>query len=133
MPRRKAAQHLLLVFLILTVLLSVRLLGEQTTRTESKRKESTLANAISTPATKKQAAANQSGDANLGSAIDRVLDESDVGQARFGVFVMSLKDGQVLYSRDANKLFTPASNMKVYTTAVALDLLGADYRWRTSV
>ena len=46
---------------------------------------------------------------------------------------MSLKDSRVLYARDADKLFTPASNMKVYTTAVALDLLGADYRWRTSV
>src|SRR3712207_8554914 len=30
-------------------------------------------------------------------------------------------------------LFRSASNMKVYTTAVALDTLGADYRWRTSV
>ena len=46
---------------------------------------------------------------------------------------MSLKDGRVLYSRDGDKPFTPASNMKVYTTAVALDLLGPDYRWRTSV
>ena len=39
----------------------------------------------------------------------------------------------MLYSRNGDKLFTPASNMKIYTTAVALDLLGADYRWRTSV
>jgi D-alanyl-D-alanine carboxypeptidase/D-alanyl-D-alanine-endopeptidase (penicillin-binding protein 4) len=46
---------------------------------------------------------------------------------------MSARDGKVLYSRDADKLFTPASNMKVYTTAVAVDLLGPDYRWRTSV
>src|SRR5947208_11824335 len=46
---------------------------------------------------------------------------------------MSLNDGRVLYSHDADRPFTPASNMKVYTTAVALDLLGADYRWRTSV
>jgi D-alanyl-D-alanine carboxypeptidase/D-alanyl-D-alanine-endopeptidase (penicillin-binding protein 4) len=47
--------------------------------------------------------------------------------------VISLSDGSTLYQRDANKLFTPASNMKIYTTGVALDLLGADYRWRTSV
>src|SRR5260370_29112398 len=46
---------------------------------------------------------------------------------------MSMKDGRVLVSRNGDKLFTPASNMKVYTTAVALDLLGANYRWRTSV
>ena len=29
--------------------------------------------------------------------------------------------------------FTPASNMKIYTTAVALDFLGPTYQWRTSV
>jgi len=39
----------------------------------------------------------------------------------------------VLYERAESEPFTPASNMKVYTTAAALDLIGADYRWRTSV
>ena len=44
-----------------------------------------------------------------------------------------MRDGRVLYSRNGDRLFTPASNMKVYTTAAALDLLGTEYRWRTSV
>ena len=70
--------------------------------------------------------------ATLQREIDRIIDESDV-KARWGVFVISPKDGRVLYARNADKSFTPASNMKVYTTAVALDLLGGDYRWRTSV
>jgi D-alanyl-D-alanine carboxypeptidase/D-alanyl-D-alanine-endopeptidase (penicillin-binding protein 4) len=69
----------------------------------------------------------------LGLEIDRAIDESEFAAARWGVFVMSLRDGRVLYARDAGRAFTPASNMKLYTTAVALDLLGADYRWRTSV
>ena len=47
--------------------------------------------------------------------------------------VASLRDGRAVYARDAERTFTPASNMKLYSTAVALDLLGADYRWRTSV
>ncbi|MGZ8842498.1 MAG: D-alanyl-D-alanine carboxypeptidase/D-alanyl-D-alanine endopeptidase [Pyrinomonadaceae bacterium] len=72
-------------------------------------------------------------DSTLAREIDRLIDESDQKRARWGVFVMSLKDRRVLYSRDGDRSFTPASNMKVYTTAVALDLLGADYRWRTSV
>jgi D-alanyl-D-alanine carboxypeptidase/D-alanyl-D-alanine-endopeptidase (penicillin-binding protein 4) len=46
---------------------------------------------------------------------------------------MSLRDGRVVYARDAQRSFFPASNMKLLTTAVALDLLGTDYRWRTSV
>lgn len=76
---------------------------------------------------------NAPADLALAKEIDRVIDESDLVQARFGVFVMSMSDGRVLYSRNGNKLFTPASNMKIYTTAAGLDLLGENYRWRTSV
>jgi len=72
-------------------------------------------------------------DTNLGKEIDQAIDESPFASARWGVFVLSLRDGRVLYSRNGDKLFTPASNMKIFTTAVALDLLGAEYRWRTSV
>jgi serine-type D-Ala-D-Ala carboxypeptidase/endopeptidase (penicillin-binding protein 4) len=72
-------------------------------------------------------------DAGFAREIDRILNENDLAKARFGVFVISPKDGRVLYSHNSDQLFTPASNMKVYTTAVALDVLGADYRWRTSV
>lgn len=71
--------------------------------------------------------------ADLASRIDTAIDSSDLRSARWGVSVISMSDGATLYQRDADKLFTPASNMKIYTTAVALDLLGADYRWRTSV
>jgi D-alanyl-D-alanine carboxypeptidase/D-alanyl-D-alanine-endopeptidase (penicillin-binding protein 4) len=86
--------------------------------------------AAKSPANSKSAATTN--DATLAREIDRTIDESDAGQARWGVFVMSLNDGRVLYERNGEKLFTPASNMKIYTTAVALDLLGQGYRWRTS-
>jgi serine-type D-Ala-D-Ala carboxypeptidase/endopeptidase (penicillin-binding protein 4) len=69
----------------------------------------------------------------LGHEINRLIDEGEFARARWGVFVMSLRDGRVLYARNADRAIAPASNLKLYTTAVALDLLGADYRWRTSV
>jgi len=69
----------------------------------------------------------------LAKRIDSTIDQSEFAYARWGISVVSMSDGSTLYQRDADKLFTPASNMKIYTTAVALDLLGADYRWRTSV
>jgi D-alanyl-D-alanine carboxypeptidase/D-alanyl-D-alanine-endopeptidase (penicillin-binding protein 4) len=80
-----------------------------------------------------ESVSKQPQDVALAQQIDRAIDESDLTQARWGVFVMSISDDRVLYSRNGNKLFTPASNMKIYTTAAALDLLGEDYRWRTSV
>lgn len=69
----------------------------------------------------------------LARRIDHLVDDGEPASARWGVSVISMSDGTTLYQRNADKLFTPASNMKIYTTAVALDLLGADYRWRTSV
>ena len=72
-------------------------------------------------------------DGELALEIDHLLDNGELVSARWGVSVVSLKDKRVFYQRNATKLFTPASNMKLFPTAVALELLGADYRWRTSV
>ena len=51
----------------------------------------------------------------------------------FGVKVVSLDTGKTLFEHDAGKLFSPASNSKLYTMALALDKLGGDYSIRTSL
>src|SRR5439155_21971397 len=130
MLERRSNQYLVVTVLTLMVLLSVRLPGGQTEDNGPRSKVSS--NPAATPEPEKRQDSTIA-DAALAELIDRALDQSDVRAARWGVFAMSLNDGRVLYSRDADRPFTPASNMKVYTTAVALDLLGADYRWRTSV
>jgi serine-type D-Ala-D-Ala carboxypeptidase/endopeptidase (penicillin-binding protein 4) len=128
MSKRQIKQYLILTLMVVIAFFSVRLLRGQTKRAEDKTQSSS-----STPTQGPDAKSKSPFDAALTQQIDRAIDESDLRLARCGVFVMSGKDGRVLYSRDGDKLFTPASNMKVYTTAVALDVLGADYRWRTSV
>jgi D-alanyl-D-alanine carboxypeptidase/D-alanyl-D-alanine-endopeptidase (penicillin-binding protein 4) len=80
-----------------------------------------------------EAKSNVVGPNALAKQIDNAIESSEFAYARWGICVISLANGAVIYQRDADKLFTPASNMKIYTTGVALDLLGADYRWRTSV
>jgi len=70
---------------------------------------------------------------NLTHKLDALLSEPDFNTSRIGVAIISLRDGKLIYQRNGDKSFTPASNMKVYTTAVALDLLGGDFHWRTSV
>lgn len=50
-----------------------------------------------------------------------------------GIKVVSLGSGKVLFEENSNKLLRPASNMKLYTVAAALDRLSPDYRFVTSV
>lgn len=76
---------------------------------------------------------NKPEDVALAKKIDELIEKSEFSNARWGVFVVSLKDGRVLVGRDAQKLFTPASVQKILTAIVALDKLGADFRWKTSV
>ncbi|MEH2166318.1 MAG: D-alanyl-D-alanine carboxypeptidase/D-alanyl-D-alanine-endopeptidase [Nostoc sp.] len=69
----------------------------------------------------------------LGTAIDAVINRPLFSRGRWGILVQPLSTGQTLYSRDAQKYFTPASNLKLLTTAAALQELGANFRIRTSI
>src|ERR1044072_2480735 len=50
-----------------------------------------------------------------------------------GIKVVSLDNGRILFEENAAKLLRPASNMKLYTVATALDRLSPDYRFVPSV
>src|SRR5205807_3517433 len=47
--------------------------------------------------------------------------------------VVSLDSGKTLFAQDQGKLFTPASNTKLFTTAAAFALIGPDYKFHTTV
>ena len=67
----------------------------------------------------------------LAESIDAVLNDGDFSTARWGVHVVDLASGEVLYSRGAYAPFIPASNMKLVTTAAALDAFGPAHRFET--
>src|SRR5690348_9064240 len=69
----------------------------------------------------------------LPKKIDTILAQPDLARGFWGIDVVSLDSGKVLYSQNADKLFTPASNTKLFTTAAALALIGPDYQFRTTV
>lgn len=69
----------------------------------------------------------------LGGRISEVLRRSEIAPAQLAVKVASLDTGRILYEENAGKLLLPASNMKVYTVAAALDRLSPDFRYTTSV
>ncbi len=65
--------------------------------------------------------------------IDSLIDAPEFRSAQWGVLVVDPARGDTLYARNADKLFMPASNMKILTGGTALVQLGGDYRWSTSM
>ncbi len=70
---------------------------------------------------------------SLEQRITGVLNAPDLARGFWGIEIVSLATGKTLYSQNADKLFTPASNTKLFTTAAALALIGPDYKFRTTV
>lgn len=62
-----------------------------------------------------------------------IFDDPNFSSANLGVVIQSLETGEFFYKRNENKLFMPASNLKLFTTAAALFLLGPDYRFSTNI
>ena len=69
--------------------------------------------------------------AQLADRLARILADPALTRAHVGLVVQVAETGEVLYELQGEKLFVPASNTKIVTAAVALDALGAGYRWKT--
>lgn len=71
--------------------------------------------------------------ADLAGRIDRILRAPAARRAFWGIKVVDLESGAVRYQQNAGRLFAPASNAKLFSTALALTRLGPEYRWITRV
>ena len=69
--------------------------------------------------------------AELRTMIDSLADGPEFSNAHWGILIVDPERSDTLYSRNAGKLFMPASNMKILTSSTALAQLGPDYRYRT--
>ncbi len=69
----------------------------------------------------------------LQSKIRLSLMRPEFRRGTIGVKVVSLDTGKIVFEENAEKYFMPASNMKSYTVAAALERLSPDFRFVTSV
>src|SRR3982750_1492814 len=68
----------------------------------------------------------------LRHSIDSLASNPIFRNSHMGILVVNPASGDTLFSRNAGKLFMPASNQKIITGSVALALLGPDYRYKTA-
>lgn len=66
-------------------------------------------------------------------ALARIFDDPRLAHAHVGVLIKSIDNGEVVFARDADRLFVPASNMKIVTAAAALTTLGPEYQFSTEI
>jgi D-alanyl-D-alanine carboxypeptidase/D-alanyl-D-alanine-endopeptidase (penicillin-binding protein 4) len=72
--------------------------------------------------------------ASLPENIERLIASSQASRTAFwGIQIVALGRGKILYERNAGHFFVPASNAKLFTTALALTRLGPDFAFQTRV
>ena len=74
--------------------------------------------------------------ADLAGDVSKALQNKAVKADKLGIEILELGDGsaappRTVFEHNATKPLGPASNLKVVTTAAALELLGRDFRFRT--
>jgi serine-type D-Ala-D-Ala carboxypeptidase/endopeptidase (penicillin-binding protein 4) len=70
---------------------------------------------------------------DLSKEIGVILAQPPLDHAHWGIDVVDLDSGKTIFAQNAEQLFIPASNTKLFTTAAALAIAGPDYRFRTTV
>ncbi len=78
-------------------------------------------------------AARASAPTSLGADLDRILGDARLDNSQVGLEVRDATTGDVLYEHNAQQRLLPASNGKLLTSTAAMDVLGADRRFTTSV
>lgn len=69
----------------------------------------------------------------VSSKIDSLLALPDYSNTKVGIAIYALDDKNMLYENNSQRLFVPASNMKLVTSACALSKLGPDFQFRTEI
>lgn len=67
------------------------------------------------------------------NAVNTLIEKTEYKSAIVGIHVLNLNSGESIFEMNANKCLIPASTMKLITTATTLEMLGADYRFKTQI
>jgi serine-type D-Ala-D-Ala carboxypeptidase/endopeptidase (penicillin-binding protein 4) len=81
----------------------------------------------------KQSAFSKKQSVKFAARADALMGTGPTGKGEWGLLIADAQTGETLYQQNADRYFVPASNMKLFTTALALSKLGPDYRFHTTL
>jgi D-alanyl-D-alanine carboxypeptidase/D-alanyl-D-alanine-endopeptidase (penicillin-binding protein 4) len=81
----------------------------------------------------KQNAAAKKASVKFGERAESLLGSGPASKGEWGLLIVDAESGTTLFEQNADRYFVPASNMKLFTTALALAKLGPDYRFHTTL
>ena len=82
---------------------------------------------------KKKSAASKKATAKFALRAEALVATTPTSKGEWGLLVVDAESGETLYEQNADKYFVPASNMKLFATALALAKLGPEYRFHTTL
>jgi D-alanyl-D-alanine carboxypeptidase/D-alanyl-D-alanine-endopeptidase (penicillin-binding protein 4) len=71
--------------------------------------------------------------ADLAGRINKIIQNKSYTKVRFAIHVVDAGTGITAYAHNPRQKMTPASNMKIITSAAALNYLGPDYKYQTQL
>jgi len=88
---------------------------------------------VATAGAQEQKATPAAAKGRFAERAEKLVHNGPVDKGEWGLLIVNPTTGETLYEKNADKYFVPASNMKLLTTALAMDKLGPDYRFHTTI
>ena len=128
MKESARAQKVLLAMVAVLFSFAVRSTDAQSSASPSA-PPATSRHSAKTPQQRRSSAATN----RFSARVDVTLSNAAASKGEWGLLIADAATGETLYALNDDKYFVPASNMKLFSTALALSKLGVDYRFHTTL
>jgi len=126
--KRRAIDHCAVAIFVAVIIAGANIASPARAQSRPQNKAPAKRKVPGSAASRDKAATNR-----FSARVDVALAAQAASKGEWGLLIADATTGDTLYELNADKYFVPASNMKLFTTALALAKLGPDYRFHTTL